>query len=413
MRVGIVGFGKMGQAVWQLVQQAGFPVTVVVRRADKAREHQEHFRRKWDRALRRRGVPDEERIRQVEEAARACRFTHRLEDLKEADLVLENVPEDETLKKALLRDLEDVVGHRALLLTNTSSLSIEGLAECLCRPERFCGFHFFYPTALIPLVEIIPGSRTGPSVVEALLGFSDKIRRRPIVVRDGPGSIINGILVHYYAEAVYMLEEGAASPRAVDEAAREFFYVGPLESIDVIGLELLLTGVRHAPPKFSANPIRMPAQGMDPWAEASAGARPGYTFPALFAKLVAEGRMGKAAGRGIFRYDGGRAEEEAPEFYRDPRRRLPQGPVSLDGSAIGRRLFWAVLNGCLWALHLGLADPEALDVGVREVLQMDQGPISWMRRLGREHVVAAFRELALRVGARFAAPIPQNLWADP
>lgn len=408
MRVGIVGFGKMGQAVWQLVRQAGFPVTVVVRRADKADEHRDHFQRKLDRALRRRGVADEDRVRQLEEAARACRFTHRLEDLKEANLVLENVPEDENLKKNVFRDLEEVVGPEAPLLTNTSSLSIDGLAESLRHPQRFCGFHFFFPTALISLVEIIPGNRTAPSVVEALLGFSGKIRRQPIVVRDGPGSIINGILAHYYTEAVYMLEEGAASPKAVDEAAREFFYVGPLESIDVIGLELLLTGVRNAPPKFSANPIRMPALGMDPSGEASTGARPGYTFPALFRKLVAEGRMGKAAGRGIFCYEVGRAEEDPPEFYRDPRRRPLQGPVPLDRDAIGRRLFWAVVNGCLWVLHLGLADPEALDTGVREVLQMDRGPISWMRQLGREEVVSTFRDLALRLGTRFETPIPQS-----
>ncbi len=410
MRVGVIGLGKMGQAVWDLVQHAGFHVTAVVRTVEKAREHEEKFRRKLDRALRRRGMADEERMRRVEEALRTCRFTHRLADLCDADLIVENVPEDETLKKALFRELETVAAPTTKLLTNTSSLSIDGLAEVLREPRRFCGLHFFYPTALIPLVEIIPGSRTEGHIVKELVDFAERLRRRPVIVSDGPGSVINGILVHYYAEAVYMVQEGVATPKAVDEAARDYFYVGPLESIDVIGLELLLTGLRYAPPRFSAVPIRMPAGGLEPSAEESPGTRPGYVFPVLFGKLIADGRMGKGAGRGIFLYGDGPAKEDAPDYYRDPRRTAPGEACPLDRAAIGRRLLWAVFSGCLWVLHLGLAEAEAVDVGVREVLQMERGPMTWMRQLGRDKVVSTFRDLALREGPRFDAPVPQGLF---
>uniref|UniRef100_A0A832EKN3 3-hydroxyacyl-CoA dehydrogenase family protein n=1 Tax=Desulfacinum infernum TaxID=35837 RepID=A0A832EKN3_9BACT len=410
MRMGIVGFGKMGQAVWTVLRKAGFQVTTVMRGQDRAQAEKRRFLEKTERALQRQGLGEKERECRLQEMAESCRFTHRLEDLGDVDLVVENVVEDKVVKKNLFRALEEVVRPNAWLLTNTSSLSLDELAEGLRAPWRFCGLHFFYPTALIPLVEIIPSRHTETALVDSLKDFSLGLHRRPVVVCDGPGSVINGVLVHYYAEAIYMLEEGAAMPSAVDEAARDFFYVGPLESIDVIGLQLFLTGLRHAPPRWSAVPIRMPEGDVDGPAAEATGTRPGYSFPSLFRKLLNDARLGKSVGRGVFLYSSGKAQEDVPEYYRDPRRLGPTHGRSLDRASIARRLLWAVFNGCLWALHLKLAEPDALDVGVREVLQMERGPITWMRALGKKTVTSTFQDLERQEGPRFHVPVPEKVF---
>lgn len=402
MHVGIVGFGKMGQSVWQLMRRLPHRVSVVVRTEEKARQHRDQFVKKTDRALRRAGIPEAERAQQLAQAENTYRFTHRLDALRDADVVLENITEDVEAKIRLFAELESVLGDgNSLLLTNTSSISVEDMAKALRYPERFCGLHFFHPTAMIPLVEIIVSPTTSSRTLETVLSLARDLERVPVVVSDGPGSVINGILVHYYAEAVYMLEEGEASPHRIDSAAREFFYVGPLESVDVIGLELLLAGLRHAPPVPSIVPIRVlqPSKGTE--AMESPGSRPGYRFPSLLTKLQRDGRLGKSAGQGLFRYVNGKAEEDHASYYLCVSKERECGVAHLDEEGIRRRLLYAVFNGCLWALHLGVATPEALDVGMREILQMKQGPITMMRQIGRQEVLRSFRELATRWGRRF------------
>lgn len=413
MHVGIVGYGKMGQSVWQLLRRLPYRVSVVVRTEQQAQHHRQQFLNKLDKALRRSGMNEAERAERLAHADETCRFSHRLEALRDADVVLENVTEEMEVKTRLLAELEAALsGGQALVFTNTSSISIDTMAGVLRSPERFAGLHFFHPMAIIPLAEIITGSKTSPLTVEAACRFATALDRVPIVVADGPGSVINGVLVHYYAEAVYMLEEGAAGAGCIDESARKLFYVGPLESVDVIGLELLLAGLRHAPPFPSAVPIRIGPKDAEGDIGESPGTRPGYRFPPLLTKLHADGRLGKSAGKGVFVYTGGKPVEDDPSYYRCASGEVRGQAAPLDQEEILRRLLYAVFSGCLWALHLGLASVEALDVGVREILQMKDGPFSLMRRIGHGAVLRNFHELAARWGRRFDPSGLENLVPD-
>ncbi len=410
MHVGIVGFGKMGQSVWQLVHRLPYRVSIILRTEEKAQNQREQFLKKMERALKRAGLDEAERSCRLAQAEDACRFTHRLEALRDADVVLENITEDVKVKTALFRDVEAALSNReALLFTNTSSISIEEMAHVLRFPERFAGLHFFHPTAMIPLAEIITGPKTSSSTVKAACDFARTLGLAPIVVADGPGSVVNVVLVHYYAEAVYMLEEGVASPSRIDESARALFYVGPLESVDVIGLELLLAGLRHAPPFPSAVPIRLPVKSLKEGKKESAGTRPGYRFPELLTKLQRDGRFGKSVGKGLFVYTKGKPEDDDPSYYLCRPSDMNSEAMVLEPVDILRRLLYAVFSGCLWAVHLGLATAEALDIGVREILQMKEGPFTMMHRLGHHEVLRSFRELSAQWGERFDLTGLENL----
>lgn len=406
MRVGLIGYGKMGKALFNLLVQGGHEVTVVCRTEESAREHEAQFWKKTANAWKRAGHPPDQIGEKLEALKASIRFSSSLNALDGADTVMESMTEDLELKKRMFRKIEDVVSSSAWILTNTSSLSIAAMADVLRCKERFCGFHLFHPTALISLVEIVTGSSTSPGLVEALFSFARSLGRTPIQVADGPGSVINGILVHYYAEAVYLIEEGLAPPSVVDRAAKRFFYVGPIESIDTIGIELFLTGVKSAPDVYSVCPIRLHADGDERTGEAGskAGARPGYHCPELLLKILRDGRMGRVSGKGIYLYQGGKAIDDDPMYYLDSSR-FPKGADrSIEEEAIVRRLVYAVLNGALWILHLGAATAEAVDIGVQEVLQMKEGPVAMMRRMGYETVREHFDELAAEWGPRFRPP---------
>jgi len=406
MRVGLIGYGKMGKALFHLLVQGGHEVTVVCRTEESAKEHEAQFLKKTANAWKRAGHSPDHIAETLEAMKTSIRFSASLNALEGADAVMESMTEDLELKKRMFQEIEKVVSSSAWILTNTSSLSIDAMADALRCKERFCGFHLFHPTALIPLVEIVTGQSTSPSLVEALFPFARGLGRTPIRVADGPGSVINGILVHYYAEAVYLIEEGLALPSEVDQAAKRYFYVGPIESIDTIGIELFLTGVKSAPDVYSVCPIRLHADADERtgMARPEAGARPGYHCPALLLKVLRDERMGRAAGKGIYLYQGGKAVDDDPMYYLDTSRFPKRADRPIEEEAIVRRLLYAVLNGALWILHLGVATPEAVDIGVQEVLQMKEGPVAMMRRMGYETVREQFDALAAEWGLRFHPP---------
>jgi len=222
-KVGIVGLGKMGSSIFKLLADRGFEITVVEENPERLRNSSDMFFQKLERSLRRQGISD------IEIGCRKARyhFSQHISALAETDIVIEAVFEDYDLKARIFKQLESVVHKDTILLTNSSSISIHTLEKELNHPERFCGYHFFHPIIMIDLIEIIRTAQTPEWLIIKLQNFSKQIGKKTIVVSDGPGSVINALLVYYYAEAVYILEEGIAPPSQIDHDARPFFYVGP------------------------------------------------------------------------------------------------------------------------------------------------------------------------------------------
>jgi 3-hydroxybutyryl-CoA dehydrogenase len=170
--------------------------------------------------------------------------TLNLEDaLQNADLVIEAVTENPTLKKAVLTDVGRLAPLSAIITSNTSCISITEIGSATGRPEQVCGMHFFNPPQLMKLIEIVRGLRTSDDTVERVKQISIKLGKEPVIVKkDTPGFIVNRILVQALNEAVYLVAEGVASAEDVDKACELGLNwpMGPLKLLDYVGIDTAL-----------------------------------------------------------------------------------------------------------------------------------------------------------------------------
>ncbi|MFI5493830.1 3-hydroxyacyl-CoA dehydrogenase family protein [Actinoplanes sp. NPDC051859] len=274
-RVGVIGGGRMGAGIAQVFAAAGAVVTVVERDEAAATAARERVATGLQRAAER-GKLGEEPSAVLERVELAVAVP------ADAELVIEAVPEDPQMKAGILTAAEALVGEHAVLATNTSSLSIDGLAAGLRRPEQFVGMHFFNPVPASDLIEIVVGPRTTDSVRDAAVSWAEALGKTPIVVRDSPGFATSRLGVLLGLEAIRMLEEGVADAASIDRAM-ELGYrhpMGPLRSTDLVGLDVRLAiaehlhkelGERFAPPKLLRDKVargelgRKSGQGFYDW----------------------------------------------------------------------------------------------------------------------------------------------------
>ncbi len=398
MNIGIIGYGKMGSGIFRLLSGKPHNITVVTRSEEKAKEREKKFFRGLERSLKREALTKDDYLRQKE----CLRFTYRMEDLASADFVTEAAVEDYQEKVEIFRKLESVVDKNTVLVTNTSSISIKNLAQALSYRDRFCGLHFFYPVMLIDLVEIIKCADTSIDLIRFLRDFCYGIDKKPIVVNDAPGSVINAILAYYYIEALYILEEGLALPSKVDELAKEIFYIGPCESVDVVGIDFVIEALERTATPGSLLPIRWTEGSQAEISKTITGGREGFFVPHLFKKLIPENRLGKKVSKGIYLYERERPVDDEPEFYVNPARSYSSENVSNKEELTAKRLLFAIFNGALYSLKRGMSSIEELDLGVKEVLHMKQGPFTIMRSMGAQKLREEFDFLAQNVGKRFS-----------
>lgn len=202
--------------------------------------------------------------------------------VRQADLVIEAVPEIEDLKRDLFSQADLFCGEETIVASNTSSLSITGLAGSIERRDRFVGMHFFNPPHVMKLIEIVRGERTSMETVETVREVAQKMGKIPIVVRDSPGFATSRLGIAIGLEAIRMLEDGVASAEDIDRAM-ELGYnhpMGPLRLSDLVGLD-----VRLSIAEYLASTL---------------GAR--FEPPELLRRMVAEGKLGKKTGQGFYEW---------------------------------------------------------------------------------------------------------------
>jgi 3-hydroxybutyryl-CoA dehydrogenase len=203
--------------------------------------------------------------------------------LKGCDLVIEAATEDEALKRRILKDVDAIAGPGAIIASNTSSISITALAAATSRPDRFVGLHFFNPVPMMALVEVIRGLQTTDATVDAMVAFAKRLGKTPVVVKNSPGFVVNRLLCPMINEAVFVLQEGIASPQDIDEAMKLGCNhpIGPLALADMIGLDVMLAV-------------------MEVFARDFGDAK--YRPAPLLREMVAAGRLGRKTGRGFYTY---------------------------------------------------------------------------------------------------------------
>ena len=212
------------------------------------------------------------------------RGTTHLEEIANADLVIEAAPERLELKQEILRELEACSSKAFIFATNTSSLSITEIAKASERPALVVGMHVFNPVHLMRLVEIVVGKATGDDTVEVVREVARRLRKDPIVVRDVPGFASSRLGVALGLEAMRMLEQGVASATDIDTAV-ELGYnhpMGPLKLTDHVGLDIRLNIAEYLYKELGSETFRPPE---------------------VLRRLVKEGKLGKKTGEGFYEWN--------------------------------------------------------------------------------------------------------------
>ena len=211
--------------------------------------------------------------------------TTSLDDLAAADLVVEAIFEDLTVKRDLFAKLNNVCPEETILASNTSTLSITEIASGCGREDRVVGMHFCLPAQLMKLIEMSPGENTSDDTFKAAWDWTLAAGQTPVKTQDKPGFILNALLVPFNNDVIRAVEAGVAEPADIDKAIKAGlgYRMGPCELLDLIGLD---TQVRLCEAFY---PITL-----DPRASA----------PPLLRRMVAAGKLGRKSGRGFYEYDG-------------------------------------------------------------------------------------------------------------
>lgn len=211
--------------------------------------------------------------------------TTSLDDLAEADLTVEAIFEDLTVKRDLFAKLNSVCPEETILASNTSTLSITEIASGCGREDRVVGMHFCLPAQLMKLIEMSPGENTSDDTFKAAWDWTLAANQTPVKTQDKPGFILNALLVPFNNDVIRAVEAGVAEPADIDKAIKAGlgYRMGPCELLDLIGLD---TQVRLCEAFY---PITL-----DPRASA----------PPLLRRMVAAGKLGRKSGRGFYEYAG-------------------------------------------------------------------------------------------------------------
>jgi 3-hydroxybutyryl-CoA dehydrogenase len=279
-RVGVVGLGTMGAGIAQVCLQAGFDTVgreVSEELVERGRGTIDHY---LSRGVEKGRMTQE----QKDETLGRLRLATDLGALRDCDLVIEAVIEDLAAKTALFGELDALLGHEAILATNTSALSVTEIADATGRPERVVGMHFFNPAPVLRLVEVVRTAHTSDEAFDAAYAFAAKLGKEPIACNDTPGFVVNRILIPLLNDCVRVIDEARVSPEDVDRAMTfgANWPIGPCALIDLIGIDVHV----HA-------------------SEALAGAlgEERMAPPPRLRKMLEDGQLGRKTKRGFFSYD--------------------------------------------------------------------------------------------------------------
>jgi 3-hydroxybutyryl-CoA dehydrogenase len=334
--VGVVGTGAMGRGIAQIAAQAGSTVKLFDLQPQAAVKAKAELTAQWDKLV------AKGRIEAIVADGQKARVltVDTMAELADCDLVIEAVVERLDVKQSLFGDLEAIVSMQAVLVSNTSSLSVTAIAAQLKHPERFAGYHFFNPVPLMKVVEVIAGIRTSPAVCANLADYARQMGHTPVQAQDTPGFIVNHAGRGYGTEALRIVSEGIADFATIDRILRDQvgFKLGPFELMDLTALDV-------------SHPV-MESVYRQYYDEAR------YRPSVITAQRLAGGLLGRKTGEGFYRYADGvmqvGTEAPAPEVAEMP-------PVWVSPRAARRSELLQLLKDLGAKIETGAsASPQAL-----------------------------------------------------
>jgi 3-hydroxyacyl-CoA dehydrogenase/enoyl-CoA hydratase/3-hydroxybutyryl-CoA epimerase len=298
---------------------------------------------------------------------------------KTVDFVVEAIVEDLKIKKKTLKELEKEVGKDTIIATNTSSLLVDDMAKALGRKSKFLGMHFFNPVHKMPLVEVIKGEKTSDEAIATVFNLSKRAGKTPIVVKDGPGFLVNRLLVPYMVEAISLLME-AHTIENIDKAMTRFgMPMGPIELFDEVGLDV-------------ANKVAKILAGFmgDRMAESP-----------ILDNMVEAGRLGKKNGKGFYKYAGKkRLDDPAVEEFIDVAHQ-----TILDEEQMQKRMVYPMINEAARCLEEGIVErPRDVDIGMifgTGFAPFKGGLLKYADSEGLKSVIEMLKKFETEYGERF------------
>ncbi|PQA86896.1 3-hydroxyacyl-CoA dehydrogenase NAD-binding domain-containing protein [Hyphococcus luteus] len=381
-KVGVLGAGMMGAGIAYVTAKGGADVVLIDRDLEYAEKGKGYSQKIVEKGVSRGKVTKEK----GEELLARITPTTDYDDLKDVDLIIEAVFEDPDVKADVIKKTEAVIGKDVIFASNTSTLPITGLAKHSERPDQFIGIHFFSPVDKMPLVEIIPGGKTGDKALATALDYVRLIKKTPIVVKDTRGFYTNRVVPPYLNEAMLMVAEGI-KPALIENAAKSLgMPVGPLALTDETSLELGLR-IMNSTKKELGDDYK--PTGVED----------------LLVKMVEDlGRKGRKSGGGFYEYpEGGKKHLWAglSEYF----------PVAAEQPSLDEakeRLLYAQLIPAAQCYAEGIvSDPQSADLGAIfgwGFAPWTGGPMSHIDTIGVETFVRKAESLAQKYGSRFNPP---------
>jgi len=354
-RAAVVGTGAMGRGIAQMAAQAGAEVWLFDAQAGAAAGARDALTKTWD-TLQAKGKLD---AAARDANVQRLRVAESLQDLAGCDLVIEAIVERLDVKQSVFKQLEDVVAADAVLVSNTSSLSVTAIAAALKHPQRFAGYHFFNPVPLMKVVEVIAGLKTDPAVCERLAGFTRAYGHTPVSAQDTPGFIVNHAGRGYGTEALRVAGERVTDFATMDRILKDQmgFRLGPFELMDLTALDVshpVMESIYH---QYYEEPRYRPS--------------------VITAQRLAGGVVGKKVGDGFYKYVDG-AAQVPPEPPVPTVGALP--PVWVSPKAARRQELYQLLKNLDARIETGAAPSEQALILVAP-LGMDVTTLAAVERL--------------------------------
>jgi len=305
---------------------------------------------------------------------------------KTLDVVVEAIVEDLNVKKKVLGDLVKYCKDDVIIASNTSSLRINDMAVALTKPENFVGMHFFNPVNKMPLIEVIRGEKTSDEATATIFALCKKMGKTPIVVKDGPGFLVNRLLMPYLNEACYVLGDGA-SVEFIDKALLKFgMPMGPLHLIDEVGLDTSAKVAKVLGHEFGVRAEACPLMG----------------------KVVDAKKLGRKNNSGFYIYDSAGKKEVDQKIYEILGLSNPKNPFT--EQEIVYRVLFPMINEAALCLEEGIVTtPDAVDLGMimgTGFPPFRGGLLRWADSIGTAKIVDELELLSTKWGPRFKPSAP-------